>query len=732
MLKGLSKEEKIAAANRLVERVESGDLIPIFENKITMAWKIVSPHQRPGDVLHGILKTRYGVKIADCKCGEWIVRMNAWGTEGCRDNIEEIVSHLVEEASTNPQVSFAIRTAFNVPIVGPAVARRQLRDIVMEAIATAETAPHKGLTQQELAVRLASPAHQWPDGWRDWPNVIDYHRDLLRDRMAEVATTSLPYHREKSRAILIPAGGRCKIYDASAPQFYFWGAYAAAWVLRSYGCTLPIEFWFLPGEMEEIEFCELHARRVAATCHVLDTTDMRCVHGWQVKINAILQSKHTQILHLDADNIVAKDPTYLFDSETFKKFDGLFWMDNPTVNDFHGRIIEHQWRRVGLDRTDRINDIETGQMLVDKDRAAKALRICKHFADHADYWEGFNGGERGVWYGDKTSFHMAFKLTGTLHHIQPWNRWDKGGFYAHCDPDGQLLFQHACHRKGHLVNGHAIHNLIGNKQIEEAAAFKGPLEFLDGSIDDALRCIAPEKCFSVGDHPTDREVWLDVLGRNEYLLGPTIPNDAVVIDIGANSGAFSYACLRRGAGEVVAFEPGPVGLKASANCKEFGSRFELVQRAVWRSDVEDTDLTFTPSHRDRHTGSMSAVLPSRGAVGFTSRTVSLDEVLRQHEAVHILKLDCEGAEFPILYTSKELHRVEHILGEYHDGAEVSGVGFPADGSYWPSWNIGGLIHFLDSVGFEVYRVIEHGRTHGNFWARRKSPETIVTADRVDK
>jgi len=659
------------------------------------------PQNRPGSVLHSLLKSRYSVEIGNCACQEWIDRMNAWGPSGCRDHLEEIVSHLFEEASTNVNVSAAVRRALSVPILGKIEGKRQLRNLVREAITMAEFAPHKNTSTDELAMRLDTPAHKWPDGWRNWPNVIQYHRELLRAELSRDCPATAP---PLSRAILIPAGGRCQIYDKSAPQFYFWGAYAAAWVLRSYGCTLPIQFWFLPGEMEEIEHCELHARRVAATCHVVDTTGMRCVHGWQIKINAILQSEYTQIIHLDADNIVTRDPSYLFDCEAFQQNAAMFWMDNPNVNDFHGRIIEDQWKRTGSDRRDRINDIETGQMVIDKIRGAKALQIVKHFADRADYWEGFNGGERGVWYGDKTSFHMGFKLTETPHHIQPWNRWNSGGFYEHCDPDGNVIFQHACHRKGHLNNGHAIQNLKGNQLIEEAAAFKGPLEFLDGSIEDALRCIAPERCFHIEPDRISRETWLDVLGRNEYLLAPTIPADAVVIDIGANSGAFSYACLRRGAGNVLAFEPGPVAKLASKNCAEFGERFELIQRAVWRSDEPVESLSLAPSHREKHSGSVSAVLPKTGQA-ITAAAIDLDSVLRRFERIHILKLDCEGSEYPILMTCTELHRVEHILGEYH---HVNS-----------EWSIDTLKQHLESVGFEVYRIIPHEKTHGNFWARRK-------------
>jgi FkbM family methyltransferase len=679
-----------------------GYTLPEYDE--TAAARVIDPQNRPGDVLHGILREEHGFKVASCRCQEWIDRMNAWGPVGCREHLTEIVDHLYDEASTNPQVSHAIRLGLQVPIIGPMEGRRRITAIVRRAIEMAETAPNQRMSVEEIAIRLASPAHKWPEGWRNWPNVIEYHRELLKAELGRKSEESR-IEGNPSRAILIPAGGRCQIYDKNAPQFYFWGAYAAAWVLRSYGCTLPIQFWFLPGEMEEIEFCELHARRVAATCHVVDTSGMRCVHGWQIKINAILQSEYQQIIHLDADNIVTRDPSYLFDCEAFQQNAALFWMDNPNVNDFHGRIIEDQWKRVGSNRRDRINDIETGQMVIDKIRGAKALQIVKHFADRADYWEGFNGGERGVWYGDKTSFHMGFKLTETPHHIQPWNRWNAGGFYEHCDSDGNVIFQHACHRKGHLNNGHAIQNLKGNQLIEEAAAFKGPLAFLDGTIEDALRCIAPERCFAIEPDRISRETWLDVLGRNEYLLAPTIPADAVVIDIGANSGAFSYACLRRGAGNVLAFEPGPVAELAEKNCAEFGNRFQLIRKAVWRSDQAEKMLMLAPSHRERHSGSVSAVLPKNGP-SITASVIDLDSVLRRFDQIHILKLDCEGSEYPILMTCTELHRVEHILGEWHHVND--------------QWSIESLKRHLEGIGFEVYRIIAHEKTHGNFWARRKS------------
>jgi FkbM family methyltransferase len=676
------------------------------------------PQNRPGDVLHNLLKTRYEVTIASCKCQEWIDRMNAWTPNGCRDHLEEIVDHLFEEASTNENVSTAIRMALKVPIVGKLEGKRQLRNLVREAITMAEFAPHKDMSQEELAVRLETPAHNWPQGWRNWPNVVEYYRQLFRRSMNSISSST---SGNGSTGIVIPAGGRCTFYDKNAPQYYFWCGFAAAWRLRHVGCTLPIEFWFLPGEMDEIEHCELYAKQVAATCHVLDVSDMRVRGGWQTKVNIILQTNFTHVMHVDSDNIVTKDPTYLFNSEQYKNTGAMFWSDDPAGrDDFHHRIMPHQWDRLGASRG-VVTDIETGQMLIDKRRGQKALQICKHLADHADYWGGFNGGEKGVWYGDKTDFHVAWKITETPHYIQPWNTFDHG-FFAHVDPAGDRIFQHCCHKKGHLFNGHYIQNLIGNEQLHEAATFKSPLAFLDGSIDDSIRCIAPERVFQFDDQASCREVWLDVFSRNEYMLPPTLQLHDTILDIGANSGAFSYACLRRGAGRVVACEPIQRSSdQCEANCRPAvgeGQTFVVVSRAAWRSDVENPVEVSLSSHEhdNRSTSMTSMIRPATN--GVKAQTIGLDSLLVSLGSVHILKIDCEGAEWPILYTSRELHRCEYIIGEYHSDAQRRFAGDEPEGG-WPEWSLAGLQGFLASRGFEMYRIKEGSKVHGGFWARRK-------------
>jgi len=570
-----------------------------------------------------------------------------------------------------------------------------------------------------IAEYLDSPEANPPRGWHDWPNIIEYHRGLVREAVLLAKDDGSPPSSQR-RGIIIPAGGLCKIYSADSPQPYFWCAYAAAHMLRHYGCSLPIEFWFLPGEMEQVEHIELYARRLSVTLHVLDTSNMRVAHGWQVKINAILQSKLDLVIHLDADNIVTRDPEYLFDTEEFKNNAAMFWGDNPALRDHRGYVGPKQWHRLGEGREDTVRDIEAGQMVIDKKRGARALQVVKHLADHAEYWGGFNGGKPGIWYGDKTDFHVGFAITGTPHWICQGFRWNYGGFYEHRDPAGRLLFQHACHKKGHLVNGHRIENLIGNDQIWECVYFRSPVTFPDGSLTDCNVLIAPEKQFEIKNDSKgmSRTVWLDVVSRNEYLLPPEFTETNSIVDIGGNSGAFAYACLRRGAGKVISIEPHPeTAERLVRNTAEFGDRIEVINAAAWRSDVENSSVSLHPHGGEDWSCGYSVILSQDSETSWDVPTVGLDDILRRLGAVHILKLDCEGSEYPILYTSKELHRCEHILGEYHLDHDITLGGDPPDGG-WPEWTIPGLTDFLASKGFTLYKLHPACSTCGGFWAKR--------------
>ena len=168
---------------------------------------------------------------------------------------------------------------------------------------------------------------------------------------------------------------------------------------------------------------------------------------------------------------------------------------------------------------------------------------------------------------------------------------------------------------------------------------------------------------------TDSAIFELVVDQNEYNLPAQFQPDDVVIDIGAHIGGFSFACLERGAGKVYAYEAHPDNHAiASKNVARFGKKIECEQRAVWRSDQPLQMLYNESLTGNSNTGGVSLLWNEEGNA---VETISLDEILANasdgfRKPIRLLKIDCEGSEYPILFTSNKLEIVEEICGEYHE------------------------------------------------------------------
>ena len=134
-------------------------------------------------------------------------------------------------------------------------------------------------------------------------------------------------------------------------------------------------------------------------------------------------------------------------------------------------------------------------------------------------------------------------------------------------------------------------------------------------------------------------------------------------------GAFSHLALTRGAAELHGFEPEPSNYACAVeNLAPFGARVHLHNRAVWRSDIAAPALHFWRSTDDANTGGGSLIWDTDGplvdVVPFDHVVDTISEYGKRR--ISLLKIDCEGAEFPILLTSSRLASIDRIVGEYHE------------------------------------------------------------------
>lgn len=160
----------------------------------------------------------------------------------------------------------------------------------------------------------------------------------------------------------------------------------------------------------------------------------------------------------------------------------------------------------------------------------------------------------------------------------------------------------------------------------------------------------------------DARIVRAVVLENEYRLPQRFAEPDVILDIGAHIGSFALAALTRGAGVVYCFEPDADNFALlEHNLAPFGDRVRLRRAAVWRSDVPAATLSLHNPIAARNTGAHQV------AEGDGVPAIALDEILGELGPIRLAKLDCEGAEWPILFTSRRLGQIRALCGEYHLG-----------------------------------------------------------------
>jgi FkbM family methyltransferase len=194
------------------------------------------------------------------------------------------------------------------------------------------------------------------------------------------------------------------------------------------------------------------------------------------------------------------------------------------------------------------------------------------------------------------------------------------------------------------------------------------------------------------------EYFLDVWAKKmQEESGPPI-----VFDVGANEGDFAHMLLRRCSAQVFCFEPNP------ATASRLRNRFESCNGAVAVNNIALGDkrgsiLLYDESGRTG-TGRATAVggvfsdVYHQEAKPFQVYVTTLDEFVSHHsiKKIHLLKIDTEGYEYPILAGAKNSLRsgiVDWIQFEFNIHNAVQGHSF---------YKFFKLLH-----GFQLYRMLPH-------------------------
>jgi FkbM family methyltransferase len=172
---------------------------------------------------------------------------------------------------------------------------------------------------------------------------------------------------------------------------------------------------------------------------------------------------------------------------------------------------------------------------------------------------------------------------------------------------------------------------------------------------------------NLSDNKNDIVTFVLVFCRREY---GAIGNRKTIIDIGANIGIFSLYAAWQGCEKIIAIEPNTISyntLVKNIEANNLQHKIEALHIAV--SNVSGESI-FIPKDSNPENVSLAFVTEQQQDSYETVTTLSLKDIIhhRNLQQIHLLKMDCEGAEFQILLPmqANDLKCIDNIVMEYHD------------------------------------------------------------------
>ena len=172
-----------------------------------------------------------------------------------------------------------------------------------------------------------------------------------------------------------------------------------------------------------------------------------------------------------------------------------------------------------------------------------------------------------------------------------------------------------------------------------------------------------------------------------------------IVDVGANIGVFSlWASILFPASQLFAFEPNHTLIDVFKQNMAGIDSYELLPMAL-----SDTDGNAFLDISGSHTEAYLTASHNSGPDQINCDVMALDTFSKRLQApIDLLKLDCEGSEYAILFNSN-LSGIRFIVGELHTTAHHT----PAD-----------ALKYLQQIGYLVSYTPQPNHKEGIFLARR--------------
>ena len=207
----------------------------------------------------------------------------------------------------------------------------------------------------------------------------------------------------------------------------------------------------------------------------------------------------------------------------------------------------------------------------------------------------------------------------------------------------------------------------------------------------AIHFDVPESLYQVF-----KEIFMADVYNINYLT-KILPEEPVVVDIGANAGYFDVLLLSKiNKAKIFAYEPLPHNINMINSVIKQSSWLQqnlyFYQKAVTGIKKANLELYMENTSNSQVVASVFPDFDTRNNSKISVPCISLTDIVEQNNLLHIdlLKMDCEGSEYDIIYNTDKnyIRRIKIMVAEVHDLDNEKN-------------NISALTIYLKSLGFSV-------------------------------